>query len=354
MIKYNYTGRAAHTRQTRTAVNVLWGDTVFSELKNICDETGLSFSDERTALFGEMRGFGVTVAETAECYDVRFFCERPFEREQEIFPMMNELAGGLPKNTMMRQTCEVGYVGVLLDKFGLMQENIVYLVEFLDKLAVRLEEMGLERKPYSFPRISKAADKAAGKDEVRVKLGFDRRSILGLVGALIGAAAMTVIAILIVNIKGEIDAFGLAFEVSTYILSAATVFVVFADYRFLARKLDAAGVIACPVLSVLSVVLAGMGAGVKTCAQLAGVPFMQALRNYPEYLAAAPEVDKFVAGYITRGLVLAVVASILFCIFYFERHPDETILTEKVRSAKTDGIDSPFEGMKLPFGKDDR
>ena len=327
---------------------------MFSELKNICDETGLSFSDERTALYGEKRGFGVTVADTDEGYDVRFFCERPFEREKEIFPIMNELAESLPKNTIIRQTCEVGYVCVLLEKYSLMQENIVCLVEFLDKLAVRLKDLQLDGKPYTFPRAPKAVGKKPDKDEVRVKLGFDRRSILGLFGALLGAAAMTVIAILIVNVKSEVDAFGLAFEVSTYILSAATVFVVFADYRFLARKLDAAGILACPLLSLVSVTLAGFGAGAKACAQIAGVSFMQALRDYPEYLAAAPEVDKFTAGYITRGIVLAVVASILFCVFYFERHPDETVLTEKVRSAGSDGIDSPFEGMKLPFDKDDR
>ena len=335
--------------------NIFRGDTVFSELKNICAETGLSFSEERTALYGELRGLGVTVSDSDDGYDVRFFCERPFEREGEIFPVITALSAPLPKNALLSQSCEVGYVRVLLDKYSLVQENIVFLAEFIGSLADKLDELHLTGKPYSFPRTARAAEPVkAGKDDVRVKLGFDRRSVFGLLGSLLGAAAMTVIAILIVNVKGEVDAFGLAFEVSTYILSAATVFVVFADYRFIARKLDAAGIIACPLMSAASVVLAGFGAGVKTCAQLAGVSFMSALRDYPTYLAAAPEVDKFVAGYITRGLVLSVVASIIFCIIYFERHPDETILSEKIRSAKTDAPDNPFEGVKLPFGREDR
>ena len=325
--------------------NIFRGDEVFSELKNICAETGLSFSDERTALCGEMRGFGVTVSETDDGFDIRFFCERPFERETEIFPVITALAGKLPRNALLSQSCEVGHIRVLLDKHCLMQEKIVLLAEFLGALAEKLDELRLVGKPYSFPRAVKAEQAKAGKDDVRVKLGFDRRSVFGLLGALLGAAAMTVISILIVDVKSEVSAFGLAFEVSTYILSAATVFVVFADYRFISRKLDAAGIIACPLLSAGAVVLAGFGAGIKACAQLTGVSFMQALRNYPTYLAEAPDVDKFVAGYITRGLVLAVVASIIFCVVYFERHPDETVLSEKVRSVKSDGVE-------LPFGKD--
>ena len=86
--------------------------------------------------------------------------------------------------------------------------------------------------------------------------------------------------------------------------------VVFADYRFLAHKLDACGVLTCPVLTVLAVVLSGLGAGVRACAKFAGISFIQAFGDYASLLEEYPEVDKFVTGYMTRGAVLSVVAAI--------------------------------------------
>lgn len=314
------------------------GDDMFSELGGITEETGLGYSDERASLYGEKRGFGVIVADTGELYAVKVFCEHPFRRETEIFPLVTALGEGLPKNTVMRQSCEVGYVDIRLDKFCLLQENIVYLTEFLDKLTEELEKLGLSGKPYSFPREKPAPAVEVPKGAVRVKLGFDFRSILGVFGALLGAFSMVVIAILTVDAKFEIDAFELRFEISTYILSAATAVVIFADYRFIARKLDACGVIVCPLLTLASVVLSGLGAGVRACAGFAEVSFMQALRGFPQYLDLYGNVGSFVFGYITRGLILAVVACVLIYIFYFNRHQDETELSEKLvsRDGKSD------------------
>ena len=303
---------------------------MFSELGGITEETGLAFDDAHTALCGEMHGFGVTVTDTGERYIVEIFCERPFEREREVFPVVTRLGEGLPKNTVFSQSCEVSCVRAELDRYSLLQENIVYLAEFLDKLTGELAALGFAGKPYSFPRAKKQSPEELPKDAVKVKLGFDLRSIIGVLGAVIGAAAMVVISVLSVNADFEINTLELRFEVSTYILSGITAVVIFADYRFLARKLDACGVIVCPVLTLAAVVLSGLGAGVKACAAFAEISFMSALRQFPEYLAQYESIGSFMFGYITRGIVLAVVACVLIYIFYFTRHPDETIKTEKV------------------------
>ena len=303
---------------------------MFSELGGITEETGLEYSVERASLFGETRGFGVIVTDTGDRYAVKVFCERPFERETLIFPLVTALGEGLPKNTVMSQFCEVGYVGVELDKYSLLQENIVYLPEFLDKLTGELEKLGLAGAPYSFPREKQVTADEVPAGSVRVKLGFDFRSVLGVLGALLGASAMVVIAILAVDAKFEIDTFGLRFEISTYILSAITAAVVFMDYRFLARKLDACGVIVCPLLTLAAVILSGLGAGVRACAKLAEVSFLSALRSFPQYLSENEDIGSFVFGYITRGVILAVVACILIYIFYFSRHQDETEKSEKI------------------------
>ena len=315
---------------------------MFSELGGITEETGLEYSGERASLYGDKRGFGVTVTDAGDLYTVKVFCDRPFERETVIFPAVTGLGEGLPKNTVMSQSCEVGYVSVELDKYSLLQENIVYLTEFLDKLTEELEKIGLAGRPYSFPGEKKAVADEAPKGSVRVKLGFDGRSVLGVLGAFLGAFAMVVIAVLTVNADFEINTLELRFEVSTYILTAITAVVVFADYRFIARKLDACGVIVCPLFTLAAVVLSGLGAGVRACAKFAEIPFMQALRSFPHYLEQYGEVGSFMFGYISRGMILAVVACILIYIFYFSRHQDETELSEKVVSKDENGLQLPF------------
>ena len=311
---------------------------MFSELSGITAETGLAFSGEHTALYGEMRGFGVTVSDRAGRYIVDVFCEKPSERSADISSLISGLGDSLPKNSLISQSCGMETVTAELDAYSLLQENVIYLIGFLDKLTEGLELLGLGGAAYRFFAAAKPAEQSTGENELRVKLGFDLRSVLGIIGALIGAAAMVVIAVLTVRADVEITAFALSTEISAYILSGVTAAVVFADYRFLARKLDACGVITCPMLTVLAVILSGLGAGVKACAAFAGVSFMQALGDYAALLTEYPEADGFVTGYITRGVVLAAVASIGICVFYFSRHPDETIRSERIVSRNEDPL----------------
>lgn len=311
---------------------------MFSELSGITAETGLSFSGQHCALYGTLHGFGVTVTDRDGRYTADIFCEKPSDSSADISALISGLGESLPKNALISQSCGIETVTAELDKCSLLQENVIYLIGFLDKLTEGLGALGIAGKEYRFFAEQKLSGAASAEEGYRVKLGFDLRSVLGIVGAVIGAAAMVVISVLLVNADVEITAFGLSFEVSAYILSGITAVVVFADYRFLARKLDACGVMICPVLTVLAVILSGLGAGVRACAKFAGVSFMQALRDYASLLAGYPEVDKFVTGYITRGVVLSVVAAIVICIYYFNRHPDETVRSEKVVTKDEDPL----------------
>ena len=304
---------------------------MFTELGGITQETGLAF-DGVSRLYGSKRGYGtvVTDIEAEGSYRVEMFCDMGSARESEISALITELAESLPKNTLTAQSCEWGYVLAVLNKYSLLQENVEYLIEFLDKLADGLASLGVQGREYRLLGEDKpAAAEPAPKGAVRVKLGFDLRSILGILGALLGALAMVVVAVLTVNADFEINTLELRFEISTYILSGLTAAVVFADYRFIARKLDPCGVIVCPLFTVSAVILSGLGAGVRACARFAEVPFLQALRGFPGYLEAYESVGSFMFGYITRGLVLAVIACILIYIFYFSRHPDETERSER-------------------------
>ncbi len=310
---------------------------MFTELGLIAEDTGLTF-DGDSRLYGTVRGYGTVVTDTGELYRVEMFCDAG---DSGISGLVTALGESLPKNTIVSQSREWSYVLVTLNRNSLLQENIVYLAEFLDKLAAGLEGLGAVPGEYKLladdgPKpVVKPVEGQPPDGTVRVKLGFDIRSVLGALGALIGAVAMVVVAVLVVNVDLEINTFALQFEISTYALSVLTAVVTFADYRFIARKLDACGVIVSPVLTVAAVILSGFGAGVKACSSFAGVSFLAVLGSFPEYLMQNENVGSFMFGYITRGLVTAVLACILICVFYFGRHPDETVLSEKYVS---DGI----------------
>ena len=304
----------------------------FSELKFAAEDTGLSFDEGRSSLIGSKRNFGVIVSDGSDSYEVLFFADCPYKKENEIRDIINSLSEGLPKNTIMSQSCEVNFVAVSLDKRQLLQENLCYLVEFLDKLSCELEGLSLNGTEPVFPTEKKAVkpEQELPKNAVKVKLSFDMRSLFGLFGAVIGAFAISVIAILLSDASAEAQLFGLRVEVSAYILSAAATALIFSDYRFLARKLDPCGIIACPVLSVLSVIFSGLGAGVKAVCALSGAVAGEVIADFSGYLSRYDIADKFIAGYISRGIILAVLASIIICLLYFRKHPEEMTRSEKI------------------------
>lgn len=304
----------------------------FSELKFAAEDTGLSFDESRNALIGSMHDFGVIVSDRSDSYEVLFFADCPYKRENEIRDIINSLSESLPKNTIISQSCEVNFVAVSLDKRQLLQENLCYLVEFLDKLSRELEALCLTGTKPVFPteKRTEKQEQELPKNAVKVKLGFDMRSLFGLFGAILGAAAITVIAILLSNVTAEAQLFGLRIEISAYILSAAATALIFSDYRFLAKKLDPCGIIACPVLSVLSVVFSGLGAGIKAMCALSGAGAAEVISDFSGYLSRYDIADKFIAGYISRGIILAVLASLIICLVYFRKHPEEMIKGEKI------------------------
>lgn len=308
----------------------------FSELKFAAEDTGLSFDESRNALIGSMRDFGVIVSDRSDSYEVLFFADCPYKKETEIRDIINSLSESLPKNTIISQSCQLKFVAVSLDKRQLLQENLCYLVEFLDKLSRELEALCLTGTEPVFP-TEKRSEKQTVKSEqelpknaVKVKLGFDMRSLFGLFGAVLGAFAITVIAILLSNVTAEAQLFGLRVEISAYILSAAATALIFSDYRFLAKKLDPCGIIVCPVLSVLSVIFSGLGAGIKAVCALSGAGAAEVVSDFSGYLSRYDIADKFIVGYISRGIILAVLASLIICLVYFRKHPEEMIKGEKI------------------------
>ncbi|MCM1335550.1 MAG: hypothetical protein NC237_10915, partial [Eubacterium sp.] len=168
----------------------------------------------------------------------------------------------------------------------------------------------------------------------RIKLGFDLGSVKGLVGAVVGAVAMVFIAMAAIDLRSKSGIGGTVAELGGYVLSAAATLLIFSDYRFLAQKLDAFGVVTCPILSILCAVFSALLATAKAFAAAEGIAVSAALGRLAELYEASPEIAAFGAGYLLTGAVIAGFSSLGYCLWYFKKHPDEMIRAEKIRPPK--------------------
>ena len=302
----------------------------YSELSLAERDTGLSFDSENLSLIGEMNSFGVTISDRGDEYILQIFTNAPFNFEQAIKDEVDLLSESMPKNTINRQSCEIDRYEIRLRKSALLQENLALLVAFSETLTENLRSVGLIGKEPHLPEKPIPAElKHEKKSGRRIKLGFDFGSVKGLLGALLGGIAMIFITYAAVTLKTEQTAFSTVTEIGGYILSAAATTLIFFDYRFLAKKLDAFGVIICPLISVISSVLAALLTTAKSFAYITGTSALTALANLDRLYEISPELASASGGYLTIGVVISVLASLLNCLWYFKKHPDEMTKSEK-------------------------
>lgn len=302
----------------------------YSELSLAERSTGLSFDEENLSLIGEINSFGVTISDRNDEYILRIFADAPFSFEQAIKDKVGVLSGSMPKNTINRQSCEADRYEICLRKSALLQENLALLVAFSETLTEKLRSIGLVGKEPKLPEKPAPAElKQEKRSGRRISLGFDFGSVKGLLGALLGGIAMVFITYACVTLKTEQSAFSSITEIGGYILSAAAATLVFFDYRFLAKKLDAFGVIICPLISAISSLFAALLATAKSFAYLTGTSALTALANLDKLYEVSPELASAGGGYLTIGIVISVFASLLNCLWYFSKHPEEMTKNEK-------------------------
>lgn len=305
----------------------------YSELSLAERDAGLRYDAERLTLTGEKRGYGIAVSEHGDEYQITIYADAPYQKEKAIFSRISELASELPKNALLSQRCEVDSIEIHLRRDLFLQEKLPLLLGFSDRLLDALAEEQIVGAPV---RRAEEAAKPAPKEKKesggKIKLRFDLGSVKGLIGAVVGAAAMVFISMASVDLRSKSGIGGTITELSGYVLAAAATLLIFSDYRFLARKLDAFGVIVCPILSVLCAVFSGLLATAKAFAAAAETPLSDAISRLSELYELEPEIASFGAGYLMIGVVISGFASLFYCLWYFKKHPDEMIKTEKNRA----------------------
>lgn len=298
----------------------------FSELSFAEKDSGLAFDPERLMLTGEKLGFGVTVADIGNEYIVKIFAKEPYKSEKEISDGIISMSESLSKNTINSQRCEYNFVEVKLNKSCLLQEKLVLLIDFLDKLTMLMQKLEINGSPAVIPAV-KAESKSDSRKVRKIRLGFDLGSIKGLFGALVAVFTMTFISTLFITYKEETSS-SIAITLSWWTSAALPTLLIFFDYRFLAKKLDAFGIIICPVLSVVTAFLSTIFIGAKTAARLTECTFAEGFGRIAEITETNPDFAHFISMYLVESIIVSIAVSIAVCLWYFNKHPDEMFKTE--------------------------
>ncbi len=300
----------------------------FSELSLAEKDSGLTYDAEHMALIGKKLEYGVVVSDTEDEYIIRIFAETPFKQEKAIAAIINKLSESLSKNTINSQCCEYGFIEAKMNKYCLLQENLVLLIDFLDKLTEQLKILGIKGTEPELPKIPQSeAEKQPKKNEKKINLRFDSGSIKGLFGALVAGFASIWIAQMLVTVTPDktVPDSGM---INSYVIAFITTALIFFDYRFLAKKIDAFGVIACPVVSLLTAVLSSAAVAAKVISRIAEIPLAEGFARIGGIYDFNEDVAHFVEVYFVAGVLISMLSSVIVCIYYFNRHPEEMFSNE--------------------------
>ncbi len=300
----------------------------FTELSLAEKDSGLAFDSERRALIGKKRNYGVTIADTSEEYVVSIFAKEPYKAEKEITAEIVKLSESLSKNTINSLRCEYGFVEIRMNKICLLQEKLVLLIDFLDKLTEFLYNNGIAgAEPVPPPVVKEVVKSTPSAKARKINLSFDFSSIKGLFGALVAVFAMTFISTLVITYNEDANS-SIAITLSWWTSAAVPTLLIFFDYRFLAKKLDAFGIIICPILAVITSFLSATFIAAKTAAVLTECTFAEGFGRISEVAETNNNYSNFISMYLIESIIVSVAVSIAVCLWYFNKHPDEMFKTE--------------------------
>ncbi|MBR4305673.1 MAG: hypothetical protein IKT78_02400 [Ruminiclostridium sp.] len=219
---------------------------IFSELKSICDATGLSYDDETGILSGTKHGVDIAVFDNKAQHRFDIICGAMLLNDH--IPKITALADSFPKKTLIGAENAGGCVKVYCKAYNLMQENLPLLIDFLEKLTdyangnkisatniITDDVLSLEK----YAVIRKGTPKKdAPKEKSKTSPDEIKRTVKGAIGGLIGTLlgiSIFVVFLMFSDILGWIGG---------VIMAAAIVSL----YTFFSRKLKAADVIISGVL----------------------------------------------------------------------------------------------------------
>ncbi len=309
----------------------------FSELKALAPQTGLEWYGDNVCLKGSIRDYPVYIADRGECreYLLTVFCRVRADAEDLFTAKINLLLEDMPKNCVVGRKNELNFQQIRFNADFLYQENLGLLGDFVLNMCKAAD--GFELLPteadtvLALPKTESVPPKKGKSGSVSVKekpknavsKGFDKYSLRGLFGALIGGAAMAVVS----STMADKDPTDIGALLSSWAAGALIALVTLADYSFLAKKIDIFGTIACSLITLFSCffcsifgILRIMTDTVRTLDPSAG--FMDSALNWQYYAQLFPDIPGYFLSLIVKNLFMALTASVIFYTFYYRRHQD--------------------------------
>lgn len=328
----------------------------FSELKALAPVLGLQWDEDGLFLNGTIKDYPVYIADLIESreYLLTLFCRVRDDVGDKFAAKINLLLENMPKNCVNGRKNELNFQQIRFNADFLYQENIGLLRDFALNICAAADS--LELLPTPADTILAAAKtelmlqkkktgsndgkpQKSGKSKNAVSKGFDKYSLRGLFGAIIGGAAMAVIS----STMADNDPANIGALLSSWAAGALIALVTLADYSFLAKKIDIFGTIACSLITLFSCFFCSVFGIVRIMTNTAktldpSVSFMDSALNWQSYAQLFPNIPGYFVSLIIKNLFMALAASVIFYTFYYRRHQDIMY---------SDGVDIlPDEGEK--------
>ena len=300
----------------------------FSELKLIAADTGLDWDESRLALSGVVYDYPIVIADipARREYLLTVFCRVRSDVDKPVTSGITALLDKLPGNCVLGRENRLRYQQLRFNANLLYQENLSYLAELVSELAELLNGFELVPEPLdeaiAFPAAkTEFSSKKQARPKDCVSKRFDKYSVRGFIGAVLGAAAMTALSSLIDMSEGG----NIGSMAASWLFGGLIAFVTLMDYRFLARKMDVFGTLSCSALT-LSACFAG--AAWNTANSLVekaklidpNATLNSVLANRDLYLLLFPDAESDFPLTLVKFLFSAAVASALFYTVYYSRH----------------------------------
>lgn len=321
----------------------------FSELWKICDEIGLNRNEEELFLYGSLNDYPVYLKDSPDEHEylLTVFCRINSSAETDLTEGINRLLERLPKNAVIGRKNELKYQQIKFNAALLYQENSTLLADFVKSLCLLADSLELlPEQPDTNIALPKSEVKPpkTKKPKNAVSKKFDKYSIRGLIGALIGGIAITILSSMIADSSPS----NIGGMLAGWAAGAFIALIVLADYTLFAKKLDVFGTLSCSAITAVSCFFSGYLTVLRTLtnhmrALDPSVTVNDTLRNWSYYQILLPSATDDFPIVLLKNFFSAIVASALFYTFYFRRHqaimyseggdimPDETQKKKKRR-----------------------
>ncbi len=324
----------------------------FSELKALAPVMGLEWDENSFCLKGTIKDYPVYIADLSESreYLLTVFCRVRTDVEDRFTAGVSLLLDDMPKNCVNGRKNELNFQQIRFNANFLYQENSVLLRDFLLKMCDKADSLKLlptkadtvlavPKTEPMLPKKEKFKAQKMKKSKNTVSKGFDKFSIRGLIGAVIGGAATAVIS----STMADNDPANIGALLSSWAAGAFIALVTLADYSFLAKKMDIFGTIACSLITLLSCFFSSVFGILRIMTNTAKtldptVGFLDSALNWNSYAQLFPNIPGYFVSLIIKNLFTALAASVIYYTFYYRRHQDIMY---------SDGVDIlPDEGEK--------